>query len=69
MAKFKNWKDVKKEIESNLTPEELEEIELEKKIQRTTRSITSGSLNFLFILMKLLKQPIYMPIKFAYSLL
>lgn len=39
MAKFKNWKDVKKEIETNLTLEELEEIELEKEIIRTTIEI------------------------------
>lgn len=32
MGKFKNWKDVKKEIESDFTDEELEEIELEKEI-------------------------------------
>ena len=32
MGKFKNWKDVKKEIESDFTAEELEEIELEKQI-------------------------------------
>ena len=65
MAKFKNWKDVKKEIESNLTPEELEEIELEKEIIRTTSYTSSGFLNFLFILMRLLKQLIYKLIKFA----
>lgn len=69
MAKFKNWKDVKKEIESNLTPEELEEIELEKEIIRTTSYTSSGFLNFLFILMRLLKQLIYKLIKFAYLLL
>jgi len=32
MSNFKKWKDVKKEIESNFTAEELEEIELEKQI-------------------------------------
>lgn len=32
MGKFKNWKDVKKEIESDFTAEELEEMELEKEI-------------------------------------
>ena len=32
MNNFKKWKDVKKEIESDFTPEELEEIELEKQI-------------------------------------
>lgn len=39
MAKFKNWKDVKKEIESDFTPEELEELELEKEIIKTTIEI------------------------------
>ena len=32
MGKFRNWKDVKKEIESDFTDEELEEMELEKQI-------------------------------------
>ena len=32
MSKFKNWKDVKKEIESDITPEDIEEMELEKQI-------------------------------------
>ena len=32
MNNFKKWKDVKKEIESNFTAEELEEMELEKQI-------------------------------------
>ena len=32
MSKFKNWKDVKKEIESDFTKEDLEEMELEKNI-------------------------------------
>lgn len=32
MNSFKKWKDVKKEIEMAFTPEELEEIELEKQI-------------------------------------
>ena len=32
MSKFKNWKDVKKEIESDFTPEDIEEMELEKQI-------------------------------------
>ena len=36
MSKFKNWKDVKKEIEADFTPEELEEIELEKDVIRAT---------------------------------
>ncbi len=35
MAKFKNWKDIKEEIESNFTSEELEEMELEKEIIKT----------------------------------
>ena len=32
MSNFKNWKEVKKEIESDFTPEEIEEMELEKQI-------------------------------------
>lgn len=32
MSDFKNWKKVKKEIESDFTPEEIEEMELEKQI-------------------------------------
>ena len=32
MNNFKKWKDVKKEIESSFTAEELEEMELEKQI-------------------------------------
>ena len=32
MGKFKNWNDIKEEIKSNFTAEELEEIELEKQI-------------------------------------
>ena len=32
MSKFKNWKDVKKKIESDFTPEDIEEMELEKQI-------------------------------------
>ena len=32
MSNFKKWKDVKKEIESDLTLEEIEEMELEKQI-------------------------------------
>ena len=34
MSKFKNWKDVKKELD--FTPEEIEEIELEKEIIKAT---------------------------------
>lgn len=34
MSKFKNWKDVKKELE--FTPEEVEEMELEKEIIKAT---------------------------------
>ena len=34
MSKFKNWKDVKKEL--NFTPEEIEEMELEKEIIKAT---------------------------------
>ena len=36
MSKFKNWKDVKKEIEKDFTKEDLEEIESEKEIIRET---------------------------------
>ena len=32
MSKFRNWKEVKKEIESDFTPEELEEMKLEKDV-------------------------------------
>ena len=32
MDKFKKWKDVKKEIEADFTPEDIEEMELEKQI-------------------------------------
>ena len=32
MSNFKNWKEVKKEIESDFTPEEIEEMKLEKQI-------------------------------------
>ena len=34
MSKFRNWKDVKKEIETDFTAEELKEIELEKDVIR-----------------------------------
>ena len=36
MSKFKNWKDLKKEIEKDFTKEDLEEIESEKEIIRET---------------------------------
>ena len=36
MNKFKNWKDVKKELESDFTEEDFDEIELEKQIKRAT---------------------------------
>ena len=36
MSKFKNWRDVKKEIEANFTQEDFDEIELEKEIIRAT---------------------------------
>ncbi len=36
MSKFKNWKDVKKEIEEDFTEEDFEEIELEKQIIKAT---------------------------------
>lgn len=32
MSKFKNWKDVKEEIEADFTQEDFEEIELEKQV-------------------------------------
>lgn len=35
MSKFKNWNDVKKEIEKDFTKEDIEEMELEKEIIRT----------------------------------
>lgn len=35
MSKYRTWKDIKKEIESDLSEEDLEEIELEKQIIRT----------------------------------
>ncbi len=34
MSKFKNWKEVKKELE--FTPEEIEEMELEKEVIKAT---------------------------------
>lgn len=36
MKNFKKWEDVKKEIEEEFTPEEIEEIELEKQIIEAT---------------------------------
>lgn len=36
MGKFKNWKDVKKEIEKEFTDQELEEMKLEKQIIEAT---------------------------------
>ncbi len=36
MSKLKKWSDVKKEIEKDFTPEEIEEIELEKDVIRAT---------------------------------
>ena len=36
MSKFKNWKDVKKELEADFTEEDFDEIELEKQIKRAT---------------------------------
>ena len=36
MGNFKKWEDVKKEIEAEFTPEELEEMELEKQIIEAT---------------------------------
>lgn len=43
MNKLKNWKEVKKEVEANFTPEELEEMELEKEIIRATIEIRKKS--------------------------
>ena len=36
MSEFKNWKEVKKEIETDFTDEDFEEMELEKDIIRAT---------------------------------
>ncbi len=36
MGKFKNWKDIKKELEEGFTEEDFDEIELEKQIIRAT---------------------------------
>ena len=36
MSKFKNWKDVKKELEADFTEEDFDEIELEKQIISAT---------------------------------
>ena len=36
MSKFKSWKDVKKEIEGNLTQDDLDEIKLEEEIIKAT---------------------------------
>lgn len=36
MGNFKRWEDVKKEIEEEFTPEELEKMELEKQIIEAT---------------------------------
>lgn len=36
MSDFKNWKDVKKELEADFTEEDFDEIELEKQIIRAT---------------------------------
>ena len=36
MSKFKNWKDVKKELEADFTEEDFDEIELEKQIIKAT---------------------------------
>ena len=43
MSKFKNWKDVKKEIEADFTPEDIEEMELEKQIIREAIEIRKMS--------------------------
>lgn len=36
MSNFKNWKDVKKEIEADFTEDDFEEMELEKQIIKAT---------------------------------
>ena len=36
MSKFRNWKDVKKEIEADFTEEDIQEVECEKEIIRKT---------------------------------
>lgn len=36
MSNFKNWKDVKKEIEADFTEDDFEEIELEKQVIKAT---------------------------------
>lgn len=43
MANFKKWKDVKKEIEADFTKEDIEEMELEKKIIRSIIEIRKKS--------------------------
>lgn len=36
MSNFKNWKDVKKEIEAGFTEDDFEEMELEKQVIKAT---------------------------------
>ena len=36
MSKFRNWRDVKKEIEEDFTQEDIDEMELEKQIIEAT---------------------------------
>ena len=36
MSKFRDWKDVKKELEADFTQEDFDEMELEKQIIRAT---------------------------------
>lgn len=36
MSNFKNWKDVKKEIEADFTEDDFEEMELEKQVIKAT---------------------------------
>ncbi len=51
MSNFKNWKDVKKELEEDFTKEDFEEMEIEKQIIRATiearknRNITQTELS------------------------
>lgn len=43
MSKFKSWKDVKKEIEVNLTQDDLDEIKLEEEIIKATIEVRKSA--------------------------
>ena len=43
MSKFKSWKDVKKEIEGNLTQDDLDEIKLEEEIIKATIEVRKSA--------------------------